>query len=456
MKRIAARARGLIILILFFGFCTAVFFWDYGNNSGDWVAHPANKNVYLEGIPTTDGKVFSSDGVPLLDLSDLDGIYADDPTTRLSTLHAVGDISGNIKTGVLNTLRSDLLGYNKITGTYSAFDLGSTINLTIDSTVSNTALSALGQYNGAVGVYNYKTGEILCMVSSPTYDPYNVPDLTTDKYEGVYLNRVIDGLYAPGSIMKIVTSQAAIETIPDIYEQTFQCDGGTTIDGEWVACSGNHGTVDFKQASAQSCNSAYALIAQQLSDETLSQYMDKTGISDSYDISGVNTAKGRFNLDDISASELAWAAIGQSTTMVNPMQYLIYMGAIAGDGVAANPYYVQSITGNLGVGTYWQSTSHITGLVEEDTAIKLQSLMRNNAIVSYNDASFEGMSLCAKTGTAELDNANPHSWFVGFLDNEQTPLAFVVIVENGGADNASTAIPVARSVLQAAVATFEQ
>ena len=120
------------------------------------------------------------------------------------------------------------------------------------------ALDALGDKKGTVAVYNYKTGEILCAVSTPAFDPENVPDvaLDPDRYEGMYLNRFIQSKYTPGSIFKIVTLAAALESVPDILEQTFNCKGSCQIGADIVTCEGKHGKQDLKMAFRNSCNCA--------------------------------------------------------------------------------------------------------------------------------------------------------------------------------------------------------
>ena len=81
--------------------------------------------------------------------------------------------------------------------------------------------------NGTVGVYNYKTGEILCMVSTPTFDPANPPDIAADDpaWDGVYVNRLLSANSIPGSIFKVVTINAAIENIPDLFQRKWTCTG---------------------------------------------------------------------------------------------------------------------------------------------------------------------------------------------------------------------------------------
>ena len=102
------------------------------------------------------------------------------------------------------------------------------MQLTLDADACDVAYKALSNYKaGTVGVINYKTGETLVMVSTPSYDPQNKPsDIDdNDEYAGAYINRLLTGLYTPGSTFKIVTAICAIENIPDIYDRTFKCTG---------------------------------------------------------------------------------------------------------------------------------------------------------------------------------------------------------------------------------------
>ena len=107
--------------------------------------------------------------------------YYDNATVRKATLHAVGDLQGNIGTGALNAFADRLTGYSLLNGAFGAKQ-GSDLYLTIDARYNYEAYQALGGKSGTVAVYNYKTGEILCMVSAPSYDPLNVPtDLETNE-----------------------------------------------------------------------------------------------------------------------------------------------------------------------------------------------------------------------------------------------------------------------------------
>lgn len=452
MKRIGRRAKILVVVIVYFLVCLCVLLGRYAKNAEKWVVHPANQDVYQNGVPTGKGTVLSKDGTVLLTLDENGTSYAaKDALLRKATLHAVGDLNDNISTGVLKTKKAKLIGYDRINGTYSPFSLGDSVKLTIDAETSKAAYQALGNYNGAVGVYNYLTGEIICMVSKPSYDPMDPPDLDGDSYKGVYINRVVNGVYTPGSVFKLITSAAAIDTIDDIYDQTFTCRGGIEINGEWIACTGNHGEISFEEALAKSCNAAFAEISNQVGKETLLNYVQDAGVNNQFSISGIKTSKGNFGLSKADEVGLAWAGIGQYTDMVNPMQFLIYMGAIANGGTAVTPYYVDSTAKLL---NQVKLDSKENRMLSQDTADQLKKLMRNNVESEYGDSRFDGLSICGKTGTAEVDDGRPHAWFVGFSDDPSVPLAFVVVVENGGSGT-GTAIPVAQATLKAAAKAVE-
>lgn len=443
MNRVAKRAKYLSVLICLFLLCTSIFLVDYFSSAHIWVVNPSNQNIYHDGELTVAGSIYSADGVPLLQ-SNQDGItYAEDYFTRLSTLHIIGDKDNNITSGVLFSQRDKLIGYNLINGLFGATTSDHVVTLTINAELSSLAYQALGDKNGAVAVYNYQTGEILCMVSKPSYDPNNLPDFAQEAYEGVYINRVMNGLYVPGSIMKLVTAYAAIESIDDIYEQTFECHHGVEINGQWIECNADHGTQTFEAALANSCNATFAQIALQLGNDTLQTYAQKAGITSDYTIDGVTTSPGRFNVTDTDSVNLAWAGIGQYTTLVNPMQFMLFCGAIANDGVLKIPHYIEpnSIFSSLHLGNNEQR------MMESTTAEQLTALMRNNTIATYGDYNFPNLELCAKTGTAEVEDDYPHSWFVGFSNQATTPLAFVVIVEN---DDGYSAVPTASVILNRA------
>lgn len=146
------------------------------------------------------------------------------------------------------------------------------------------ALDALGDYKGTIGVVNYKTGDIICMVSNPTYDVNNVPsDIdTSSEYEGVYINRFLTGLYTPGSTFKVVTAISALQNMgDDIYDRTWQCSKVYDVDGieeDNIICNARHGTIDFETAFAKSCNITFGKIAIELGLKSLQKLLILSGL----------------------------------------------------------------------------------------------------------------------------------------------------------------------------------
>ena len=306
------------------------------------------------------------------------------------------------------------------------------------------AYNALAGRKGTVGVYNYKTGEILCMASSPSFDPENPPDIASDpqKYVGVYMNRLFSATYTPGSVFKLVTAAAAIDRIPNINQQTFDCTGYWAVGGGRVTCPEVHGKVNFTQALADSCNISFGQIALQLGASTLQEYARKAGFNSSLSVDGIRTAAGKVDVTKAKEADLAWAGVGQYTDTANPLNFMAYVGAIANDGVRVTPRLLAN------------SASGSARILSSGTAQTLGKMMRNDVVSNYGDSKFKGLQLCAKTGTAQLsEGEEPDSWFAGYMDRDDCPLAFVVVVENGGA-GITAAGPVANKVLQAAVGSL--
>lgn len=436
MKKIKRRAMSAAIVALLVIVGLFVYLVRYVNDGTDWALSVINQNLYVDGVLNS-GTVKDRNDIVLASTEN-GPIYADDSTVRTACLHLVGDFSGSIGSSVLNAFADTLTRYNLVNGAYAFRDVEETVTLSIDSALNVTAYNALNGRKGAVVVMNYKTGEVLCMVSSTSYDPMNKPtDLSGDYYDGVYLNRAINVTYPPGSVFKVVTLTAAVEEIPDLFDQTFTCNGSVMVNGNRVVCSGTHGTQDIRAAFANSCNCAFAELSLQLGAETLRDYAETFGITESFDLDGIGTKAGNFDIasDDTA---LAWSGIGQSTDLVSPISMACVAAAVANEGRLVFPTIL--LDGDNGDDR----------LLSRSTANTVAELMQNNVLTNYGQSRFPGLNLCAKTGTAEVDDGEPHSWFIGFLDDDTHPYAFAVIAENSGS-GLGTAGVIANTVLQAAV-----
>ncbi len=192
------------LLLAGLALCLFRFFSDGG---GTGPPPPFNRHLYNSAGQLISGTLLDRDG-EVLSAVDQSGsrTYPDGETRRKSILHVVGDPYGSIGTGALTAFADRLTGFDLLNGAFGA-QRGNQVYLTIDADLNETAYRALNGRKGTVAVYNYQTGEILCLVSSPSFDPRNIPSgLETDpSYDGVYLNRFLSSTFPPGSIFKTVT-----------------------------------------------------------------------------------------------------------------------------------------------------------------------------------------------------------------------------------------------------------
>ena len=448
MNRVANRSSIALLLavILLGGMC--LFLAEYLLNAGDWVVFEGNPHVY-NGVNIGCGVITDRSGEVLLSATDSRS-YAEDAALRKATIHWLGDRYGYISAPSVTHYAPDMAGFDLLNGLYGYSGTGGEAEMTISGEVQRAALEAMGKKKGTVAVYNYRTGEILCAVSTPTYDPDNVPDIDEDdeKYEGIYLNRFTQTTYVPGSVFKRVTTAAALDTLKNAEDIEFRCDGGYEMSGGKVKCTGEHGTIDLKKALQKSCNCYFAQLTEVLGADTLEKYVNKLQITEPVRFDGITTARGSFSVEGASAQQLAWAGIGQYLDTVNPCRYMTFMGVIAGGGEAAQPYIVASAGTGMFGGYEAEKTS--TGrLLDKDTAEALAKLMRNNVKKQYGDDNFPGLTVCAKSGTAEVGgDKKPNATFAGFCADEEYPLAFFVAVEDAGA-GAKTCVPILSEVLAA-------
>ena len=445
MKKIENRAFVCLVLALLLAVGMGFFLFRVVVQGGNWASAAFNRHLYNSQGQLIAETVLDRDGDVLSSVENGVRTYYDSDTVRKATLHAVGDLQGNIGTGALNAFADRLTGWNLVNGAFGA-DRGGELTLTIDARYNYEAYQALNGRSGTVAVYNYKTGEVLCMVSAPSYDPLRVPEdiETNDRWKGAYLNRFLSSVFTPGSVYKTVTLAAALENLPDIESRTWSCAGSVQVGEETIVCSGVHGEQDVAAAFANSCNAAFAGIAAELGTDVLRRYTEKAGLTASYRLDGIPSAKGSFDWD-LTQGRLGWAGVGQDKDLVNPCALMVYMGAIANGGRAAEPYLILKTQSALGLPSLPRWTRRTEELVSRSTAEKLAELMAGNVEKTYGKSRFPNMDLCAKSGTAEVGEGRaPHAWFSGFLQNEDAPYAFVVLVENGGGGSSAAGSVAAR------------
>ena len=456
MRTTAKRSFVVLLLVVVVTAGLSILGFRFAVNGEKWATLRANEHLNENGSFIAAGNITDRNGELLAHTENEKRIYNDSERIRRSTLHIVGDTEGYIASGVQTAYKTSLTGYNPITGIYSLekYGRGNDVVLTLDSQVSAVAYDKLNGRKGVVAAYNYKTGELICAVSSPNYDIENKPSAEKieenkdGKYEGIYLNRLIDGLYTPGSTFKIITTACAVENMADIGSFTYTCKGETVVGGVKVTCPRAHGKMDFDECFANSCNGAYAEISSILGKDKLTATAKEFGFGKSFKFGNSYTKSSCIDLADATVGDVAWASVGQYDTLVNPYHMLTVLGAVANGGEAVLPYVVDSIQTPSGFVVEKGKTESHT-YISPEVADEVKAMMRNNVQSNYGDGKFKGLSMCGKTGTAEVsDSQKPHSWFVGFSDNESCPVAIVVVVENGGWGS-SEALPVASATMEA-------
>ena len=455
MKNITKRAYVIYALICAFFIGLGILMYSFIAHGGEWASNRINRHVFSNRQLTNAGTIYDRNMKVLAQTKNGERIFSDDYYTRVSTLHVVGDSQGYIATGLQTLYRPNLIGYNFVDGVYNSVKANdkSDIVLTIDAEVSKTAWQAMNGNKGTICAYNYKTGEVICMVSSPSYDPENKPsDIDTDttgKYNGIYINRFLTGVFTPGSTFKVVTAICALDNIPDVTSRTFTCTGKYKIGNDYVTCNNRsgHGKLTFEEALNVSCNSVFAELAVELGNDKLTKTVRQLGFGSSVTVSKAQTVKSTFDLSNAAAIDRGWAGIGQYTTLVNPCQMLMLMGAIANNGQAMIPYVVDESSEI--VDEKGKVNKNIS--INESTLKTIRKMLRSNVVNYYGDSKFPGLEFCGKTGSAEVSNGKSHAWFYGFSMRNDFPYAIVVCLENGGIGY-NDAIPAANKVLQAIAA----
>ncbi len=342
---------------------------------------------------------------------------------------------------------------------------GSDLVTTIDTELQKTAWQALAEYDRAALVaIEPKTGEILAMVSKPSFDPSVVSNdsawaaLVTDKSAPLF-NRVIQGQYPPGSTIKVIFAAAALEQ--GMEKQIFNCPAKgykplragkkRVYDHEyytWKKWTG-HGKIGLEEALVKSSNVYFAQLGDSLGPVIASEYARKFKIGQSITWNEGNTEfkklftirDGFFAEADVLDKErlhLVFSAIGQSDVLATPIQTALIAATIANDGVMAQP--------KLRLGR-WDHT--LGRVIDKRTARKVRQMMIQ--VVEKGTATrakIKGLPIAGKTGTAENPHGKSHSWFICFADAKQRhpKIALAVIVENAGYGS-TAAVPVARQLL---------
>ena len=334
---------------------------------------------------------------------------------------------------------------------------GDNVVTTLDVDVQKALSSAIGDHKGAGVVIEADTGKVLAMVSKPDFNPNTVEKkyekLIADEDNSPLLNRAASGLYPPGSTFKIVTSLAYYRQYGKPTGFSYDCNGEITVDDHTIHCYKNetHGMQDFTELFANSCNAGFASVGLTIKKNEFMSAAESLLFNSDLP-SPVRYKSSRFTLNNESGTALTMqTSIGQGNTLVTPYHMCLITAAIANDGALMKPYLVDRIENDSGTVIKSYDPASYGLLMEKDEASFLQGLMRAT-VEEGTGSKLNGASYTAygKTGTADFDSdhGKPHSWFVGYAENDGKKIAVSVIVEASGAGS-KYAVPAAKKAFDA-------
>lgn len=351
---------------------------------------------------------------------------------------------------------------------------GASVHLSINPKAQRAAYDGLQGHKGAAVAIDPRTGAILAMATSPSYNPNKLAGHNNKAVDKAYkqlssdqdqplLNRALQGRYPPGSTFKLVTSAAALSSgkydpntaisSPTVYRLP-----GTRTDlhnfGGEVCGDGVHQSL--QDALTISCNTAFAKLGVKLGDDALRAQAKKFGFGQSFDVP-MASAKSVFPADPDEA-QTALSAIGQYDVASTPLQMAMVSAAIANKGTVMKPYLVSEVRApDLKVIQRAEPTVYDQA-VSPQVAGQLTTMMRS--VVERGtgtNAQIPGTAVAGKTGTAQHGTGEaPHAWFTGFAPADNPQVAVAVIVEDGGsmgseATGGAVAAPIAKAMMRAVI-----
>lgn len=349
---------------------------------------------------------------------------------------------------------------------------GRDINLTIDMKLQAEAEDALRGKAGAVVALDANTGEILVLVSTPSFDPnifargvsYRDWKILVNDPQKPFLNRALQSQYPPGSTFKIITAIAALEEGIITGSTKFECKGSINM-GRVFRCwkEEGHGNINLHRAIVESCDVYFYEIGKKLGIDTLAQYASDFGLGSlvGVELEGERTGivpstewKLRIKKQRWYKGETLNTVIGQGYLSTTPMQMARLMAAVVNGGKLYRLHLLKKDSG---------SDSRVEGLVgikPENINLIKKALM---GVVSDKDgtgwmARSDIVSIGGKTGTTQVvgtgnrqegitDKYKDHAWFIGFAPVENPQIAVAVFVEHGG-HGSTVAAPIAKRVIE--------
>ena len=468
MKRQRFRYRVAVLfltgLFALLGVYGSVSLSSYGSR---WFSYAANPRLAGQKQQVVKGDVLDRNGVPLAATVDGERVFASSAGVRSALVHVLGDREGMVANGVESFHAGYLYGVpsslsdaiHHLTHPKEARK-GNTLTLTVDAELCAAVPDFFANHpqsrgkNGAAVVMNYLTGELLAVISLPSFDPDRASADSISALDHPYWNRATQGLYPPGSTFKIVTSAAALEKWPDLPDRVFSCEGTLPVSPDFSVKDFQgavHGSLTLRQAFLRSCNIVYASLALELGNSLL-KTAERFGFNRDFLFRDIVVYNSKAPAPS-SGAELAASGYGQSAIAATPLHLCLLSAAIAHDGTMMEPRLLKKVTSQSGGTVLSLTASESLRACPPSVAEEISRMMKEvvQGGGSGSQAAVTTLDVRGKTGTSEstLDGAKiNYGWFTGFNAQKDLPFALSVLVEDipEGETGGTTAALIARDL----------
>lgn len=459
-----------LLVALIFLFMSLIVYLSYFTvfKAEKVIDNPANRRGMIQISQIKRGKILDRNGEILADSEGEKNKYKRIyPQDNLYS-HIVGysnKVRGN--TGIESSFNKELLGM-KDSLDFSAIralidksyqkDVGDDLYLTTNTKIQEKARNLLKEKGekSAIVVMNPKTGEILSMVSYPDFNPNTIEadySSIVEDNNGAFYNNAIQGGYAPGSTLKIVTASSIIENEID---QKYKDTGEVSFGKHSIKNAGEevYGSIGLEEALTNSVNTYFATKAMELGNvklgTTAESFMFNKKVDFDLDTATSKLSISKFPYKDWGKEALAAAGIGQSNINATPLQMALVTSAIANEGKIMQPYLVQKVVRNDGKVLKDRKPEVLTQAVKPETAEKIKEMMVDVVRKgSGRSARLKSVKIAGKTGTSQRASEKNiyDAWFVGFAPADDPQVAVAVVIQNVDQYGGEVAAPIARDII---------
>ncbi|ACV28904.1 Penicillin-binding protein A [Anaerococcus prevotii] len=336
-------------------------------------------------------------------------------------------------------------------------DTGYDVHLSLDQNIQEIVYEHIKDIKGSCVVMNPKTGEVLALVSNPSYDPNSVDedwDFLIQNTDGPLVNRATSGAYRPGSTFKIVTATGVLNyDIDTSYNDT----GVENIQGYDIKNFADQafGMVNLRSAFVNSINTYFASKTNDLGRDKYKELAEKFMINKDYEFDmDKNNAIIPFN--DLNQVDLAMTGFGYGKTQISPLHMAMITSAIANEGKMMQPRLVTKVIDKDGKIIEEKKDK----VLSEVTSVENANYIRDMMVSVVNEgtgtsAYLDSVQIAGKTGTADKENNLLDAWFVGFAPAYDPDLAIALVVEDSDDTGGVVAAPIARDIISEIYQTIE-